>query len=40
MLYFANISALTNDKILIFFQKIRREKLYKKLYEQIRIDSF
>ncbi len=29
IVYFMNISAQTNDKILIFFQKIRPEKLYK-----------
>ena len=27
LVYSVNISAQTNDKILIFFQKIRREKL-------------
>jgi hypothetical protein len=29
MLYFVNIFAQTNDEAILFYQKIRREKLYK-----------
>ena len=40
IVYSVNISAQTNDKILIFFQKIRRENLYKNCMNQIPTDLF
>ena len=38
LVYSINISAQTNNKILIFFQKIRRVKLYKNCINQIPTD--
>ena len=40
IVYSANISTQTNDKILTFFQKIHREKLYKNCMNQIPTDLF
>ena len=40
IVYSVNISAQTNDKILISFQKIRREHLYKNCMNQMPTDLF
>ena len=40
IVYSVNISAQRNDKIWIFFQEIRREKLYKNYMNQIPTDLF